>query len=404
MNGKKTRKAQKHQKKINAAKKYDNPINIDIPQNSDHFFEILKEKEKEILQAEDALVEALKRFRDIYEQSPIGISIHDTSGNILVVNAAFQSILGVRSFSDISSYNFFRDKHFSSVNIEDMKSGRVIQVEIDINREEVSFATEKEGIMWLFITGSPISRGNKVIGYMLMLQDITERKKIEESQRLAQLGRLISDMAHEVNNPLMVIAGRAELALTRGIRDERLKETFQIIIDQSFFAKDIIQRVLKYSRLGKVKKDSIDIIATFDMILKLLSHYLVARNVKVKKTVKGVIPYVFGNEKQLQEVFINILKNSADAMPRGGNICVNINKTKKYVNIKIKDDGEGMPRKVLEKIFEPFYTTKDNGTGLGLAVCHTLIQEHEGELKFDSKKGKGTTATISLPYITAKDK
>jgi signal transduction histidine kinase len=206
-------------------------------------------------------------------------------------------------------------------------------------------------------------------------------------------------MAHEVNNPLMIISGKAEIALMQGVKDEKLKDTLQTILDQCFTAKDIIQRVLKYSRLGKMKKDSVDIKVIFDMILDLLSHYLKLSNVKVKKTIKGHIPFVMGNEKQLQEVFINILRNSADAMPKGGAISVRISRIRKYVRVDISDNGEGMPRKVLERIFEPFFTTKDNGTGLGLAVCHTIIQEHDGELKFESKEGKGTKATIHLPYV-----
>ena len=208
---------------------------ITILQSTEELLAALKNKEIEILQTEDALVESMKRFRDLFEQSPIGVSIHDTKGNILIVNKAFQSTLGLNSFEPISSYNLFSDKRLSSVNLEHLKSGRVLHLEIDLNFDKVSFATKREGPGYFLVTVSPIFREDTVIGYMLVLQDITERKKIEEAQKLAQLGRLLSDMAHEVNNPLMIISGRAEMALLKGVKDKHLKETLNIILDQCFF-------------------------------------------------------------------------------------------------------------------------------------------------------------------------
>jgi len=96
-------------------------------------------------------------------------------------------------------------------------------------------------------------------------------------------------------------------------------------------------------------------------------------------------------------VFMNVLRNSADAMPEGGNIKIEGVKEKDFLKIIVKDNGDGMSEEVLAKIFEPFFTTKQKGTGLGLAVCHTIIEDHGGKLLYESKPGKGTTATILLP-------
>ncbi len=238
-----------------------------------------------------------------------------------------------------------------------------------------------------------------VIGYMRQVQDITESKKIAEAQRLAQLGRLLADMAHEVNNPLMIISGRSELTLLEGVKDGKIKDTLKIIMDQCFLAKDIIQSLLKYSRIGKIEKGDVDIEKTLELITDILQHHLQLSNIVLEKDFKldlsGMV--VVGNEKQLQEIFMNVVRNAADAMPSGGKITVSTSKEKKFLKIDVIDTGEGMPKEVMDRILEPFFTTKPKGTGLGLAVCHTIVQEHGGQLRYASEPGKGTTASILLP-------
>jgi PAS domain S-box-containing protein len=340
----------------------------------------------------------MRRFRDLFEQSPIGVAIYDTSGDLLIVNSAYLRALGTVSFSTISERNLFKDPFLTPQQRQTVKDGKVLQYETEIDFTSFGGTSTREGTAYFMSTVSPISREDELVGHMVLFQDITERKRIEEAQRLAQLGRLLSDMAHEVNNPLMVISGQSELALLRGVEDDKLKATLRSILDQCFFAKDIIQRLLKYSRLGKVKKESMDIQGTIKLILDILRHHFRISNIKVITEFKKALPFVEANEKQLQEVFINILRNSSDAMPDGGDIRIKTANTRKFVKVEITDSGEGMPQKVIDRIFEPFFTTKQKGTGLGLPVCHTIIQEHGGELKFRSVQGKGTTATILLPY------
>ena len=364
----------------------------------EELFKSILEKEKEILRTEDALVEAMRRFRDLFEQSPIGVAIYDTEGDLLIVNNSYLRSLGADSFGVISDRNLFKDASLSPEQRRAVKKGEVLQYETEIDFTSSHPGSTREGTAYFMSTVSPISREDKIVGHMVLFQDITERKRIEEAQRLAQLGRLLSDMAHEVNNPLMIISGQSELALLRGVKDDKLKATLQSILDQCFFAKDIIQRLLKYSRLGKVKKESIDIQSTIELILDILGHHFRISDIRVITEFKKDLPRVEANERQLQEVFINILRNSSDAMPDGGAIHMKTSRTRNFVKVEIIDSGEGMPQKVIDRIFEPFFTTKQKGTGLGLPVCHTIIREHGGELKFSSTQGKGTTASILLPY------
>ena len=368
-----------------------------VMEETDVILRSLVDKEKEIMQAEDALVESMKRFRDLFEQSPIGVGIHSVKGELLVVNKAYLGIFGVKSFGDLSHGNLFQDMNLPGKVIKDIRAGKVIQHEYEYDFSKVEEKTSRSDVEYILLTISPLQRDESVIGYMMQAQDITRLKKVEESQRLAQLGRLLSDMAHEVNNPLMIISGRAELALLNKSLDKKVKDSLNLMLDQCFFAKDIIQRLLKYSRLGKIQKSPVDISKTVDLISDILQHHFKTSNITFKKIIKGKLPEIMANEKQLQEVFMNVMRNSTDAMPHGGVITVRATKDKTFLKIEIEDTGEGIPEGVLERIFEPFFTTKQKGTGLGLAVCHTIIREHGGDLKYKSTEGKGTVATVLLP-------
>ncbi|MFC1548946.1 nitrogen regulation protein NR(II) [Candidatus Omnitrophota bacterium] len=364
---------------------------------TDTLLKSLVTKEREIIQTEDALVETMRRFRDLFEQSPIGVSIYDTKGEILIVNKSYLKIFGLKSFNDISLQNLFKDLDLVEEHIQQMKGGHVIQHEADYDFDKIDLKTSREGLGHVLFTISPLFRDNEILAYMVQVQDITDRKRAEEAHRLAQLGRLLSDMAHEVNNPLMIISGRAEVTLLEGVEDERIKDTLNVIMDQCFLAKDIIHRLLRYSRIGKIEKSSVDMHKIIDLITNLLQHHFDMSNIILEKEIKENLPTVLGNEKQLQQVFMNIIRNSTDAMPDGGIIKLRASREKNFFKIEIEDNGEGIDPKVLTRIFEPFFTTKQKGTGLGLAVCHTIIEEHGGTLKYKSKVGKGTTAIILLP-------
>ncbi|MGB2630936.1 MAG: ATP-binding protein [Candidatus Omnitrophota bacterium] len=359
-------------------------------------FKTLLDKEQTIKHTEEALLESIRRLRDIFEQSPIGVSIHDSKGEILMVNGAYLRIFGLNSFGQIKQQNLFKEAEFPKKEARKLRSGKVIQYEADYDFEKSEDRESREAAHILYIF-SPIFRDKKVIGYMSQVQDITERKKIAESQRLVQLGRLLSDMAHEVNNPLMIISGNAELALMEGVKDNKIKEVLELILDECFLAEDIIQRLLKYSRLGKATKSAIDVTKSIDFVISIMEHQFRVANIEFKKRIAKKLPMVLAHEKQMQEVLMNIIHNSADSMPDGGVINIRVSRKNSFVKIEIEDTGEGMPQNVLNRIFEPFFTTKQKGTGLGLAVCHSIIQDHGGDLFYSSNIGKGTTATILLP-------
>jgi len=228
------------------------------------------------------------------------------------------------------------------------------------------------------------------------VRDISELKKIEESQRLAQLGQLVSSMVHEINNPLMIISGNAQLCLTEEL-NKQAKENLGIIIEQCARTKSIIQRLLAFSKPTKGEIKNADINAVVDSTAKLLEHQYSVSNIKMIRNFAAQLPMIPIDEKQIQEVLLNIIKNAAEAMPEGGVITMATSQEGPFLRIDIADTGMGIPKEAMEKLFTPFFTTKDKGTGLGLPVCYGLVRAHGGDLEFNSVVGKGTTAAIYLP-------
>jgi signal transduction histidine kinase len=230
-----------------------------------------------------------------------------------------------------------------------------------------------------------------------MVEENTSRKEMEKRERLAQLGELVADMAHEVNNPLMIISGNAQLSLMKEIQDEAVKDNLKIIFEECRRAKDIIQRLLGFSRPSKGAFQKTDINKSIEAVLSIIEHQFNLANIEIKRNYSDNLPFIPIDERQMGEVFMNLLNNARDAMPKGGIIEVATSLEGEFLKIDSKDTGCGMTEEVMERLFEPFFTTKDAGTGLGLSVCYDIIKAHNGKIKFESTVGKGTTVTILLP-------
>ncbi|MBN2121246.1 MAG: HAMP domain-containing protein [Candidatus Omnitrophica bacterium] len=236
------------------------------------------------------------------------------------------------------------------------------------------------------------------------LQELKKTQSmLVQSEKLASLGKLVADMAHEVNNPLMIISGNAQLSLLDESINGEVKNNLNIIHEECNRAKSIIQRLLMFSRPSKGEQKALDVNKSIESVAKLLEHQFSLGNVKIDIQFAEGLPFVVADEKQFQEVIMNLVNNARDAMPQGGNIVINTSLEGEYVKIEIKDSGSGMDDKTLAKIFEPFFTTKEKGTGLGLAVCYGIIKACKGRIEFKSQPQKGTTAHIWLP-IKAEEK
>lgn len=222
-----------------------------------------------------------------------------------------------------------------------------------------------------------------------------------ESAKLASVGTLAAGVAHEVNNPVFAISGRAELLLDqaeRHFKSKKAQEHVQVIYDMAMRVSSIVQDLLAYSR-DKGTFEEVDVNSALDDTLKLIGPKLRGSNVAVVKEYGEKLPPAAGIRNKIQQVFMNLILNANDAMPGGGTLKLTTGQVDGTVAMSFTDTGSGMPREVQERIFDPFFTTKEvgKGTGLGLYVSQRIIEQHQGRIQVESQQGKGSTFTVFLP-------
>ncbi len=345
---------------------------------------------------EQSLRESEEKFRTFMETANDLMYMTDANGNITYVNNAMLNTLGYLK-EEMIGMPFHEILCKDSLDESKKKRQEFLKMNIDAHE-----------LVWETKTRKKITGEMKAVaiynddghfqGMRGIFRDITERKKIEESQRLTQLGKLAADMAHEVKNQLMVIATRTKICLMRKPIDLEMEKDIQIIANQCDQVNNIVNRLLTFSKPSKGDFKEVNINDTIDFVVNLVEKQFSHNNVQIAKNYLSSIPNVKVDEKQMQEVFLNLLRNAFDAMiDQKGLITISTLKENGHIQIDFADTGIGIPENNMKNIFNPFFTTKDHGTGLGLSVCYGIIKAHDGDLKYTSTPGKGTIASVSLP-------
>ncbi len=243
---------------------------------------------------------------------------------------------------------------------------------------------------------------DEVQGAIAVLNDLTAEVEISQqllqSEKLAALGQLASGVAHEVNNPLTVISGFAEM-LKRQLKDTTQQNLIEKILEQAQRCSEIVTSLSRFSRKSSRERGHCDLNKTLKETSSLLLSQLRKVNVTLILDLCQQSAPVIANVNELQQVVFNLINNARDAMPEGGTITVRSDLLGDTVRFSIKDDGKGIAKDKLTDIFTPFFTTKDpgKGTGLGLAVCSRIIDELDGRITVESEMGRGTTFFVHLP-------
>jgi signal transduction histidine kinase len=217
------------------------------------------------------------------------------------------------------------------------------------------------------------------------------------TEKLASLGQLAAGVAHEINNPLGTITIYAHLLLKSLEQDDPRREDVELIVKEASRTKEIVQGLLSFARETKLRPGRININELLDDVLGLMENQALFHNIKVKKSFASDMPTINADYAQLKQVFLNIILNAAQAMEGKGTITLTTVGMKRSIKVKIQDTGPGIPPETLEKIFLPFFTTKEKGTGLGLAISYGIVERHGGKIDVKSALGKGATFIISLP-------
>ncbi|MGB9082161.1 MAG: cache domain-containing protein [Desulfuromonadaceae bacterium] len=235
------------------------------------------------------------------------------------------------------------------------------------------------------------------------MTDIIQRNKAIESSlaqqgKMASLGVLSSGVAHEINNPLGVILGYAGYLESKMNEDDPNYQYIHEIKRESKRCKKIVQDLLSYARTPRPTLEPTDLNVLLQQIVDFAANHTDMRGITIGTSLASGLPLVEMDGDQMRQVAINLILNAGGAMPNGGNLTVSTEAIDAgHVRITFSDSGGGIPPESLEKIFEPFYTTKARGTGLGLAITRQIVEQHHGEIHIESVVGKGTRVTVTLP-------
>jgi two-component system, NtrC family, sensor kinase len=248
-----------------------------------------------------------------------------------------------------------------------------------------------------------VSKDLQQIGRLIIFDDITDQAELEkrlvQADKLSSIGLLAAGVAHEVNTPLAVISTYAQMLAKQISGDEQKSKLLEKIAKQTFRASEIVNSLLNFSRTSPTEFVDVDLNRVIRETLNLIEHQLQKVAVEVKLNLDASLTAVKGNAGKLQQVFLNLFLNARDAMQAGGVLAVRTWSGEGVARIDVADSGEGIPQENLDRIYDPFFTTKGarKGTGLGLSVTYGIVREHGGSIEVESQHGMGTRFHVELP-------
>ena len=355
----------------------------------------LKEKERELevlrKEAEDRAVAIEGYNENILQSVPSGVISFNDEMRITKINQAAEKILEVKGETIIGRY------HTDVLNkpITDLLHNRKV-----IERGEISCITPSGKKIWLGFTLSPLKdRKGMTIGQILVFTDLTHLKAFEAQMelraKLSSLGEISAGIAHELRNPMGVIAGYTKLLTKKA--DNSLKPTVDAISKEIVVMDRIISDFLSFTRPVELTISDINLKA----IIENCTATIIDKRIDIKLRLDmNALPVIKGDEVLLRQAFTNLIQNAVEAMPQGGEFTVKASPSAgssgDFLDVSISDTGHGIAENIKDKIFLPFFTTKESGTGLGLAIVHNIVVAHGGNISVDSSD-KGTTFRIKFP-------
>ncbi|HEY49167.1 MAG TPA: PAS domain S-box protein [Dehalococcoidia bacterium] len=364
-------------------------------------------------QMEENLRRSEERFRHLIENSSDVIVIIGGDGTIKYESPSIEHVLGYKPEELISQDGF------SFAHPDDMPTVIDIFTRLIQNPDEpvsvVLRVRHKDG-SWRIAEAAAqnLLDDSSVEGIVINFRDITERRQAEEERRklereaqvasrLATVGQMASGIAHEINNPLASVIGFSQLLLKRDIPED-IRHDVEIINNGSQRVSSIVKRLLTFAGQQRLERGFVNINDILTTTLALRAYQLELDNIDVITQLDPDLPWTVADSGQLQQVFLNLVMNAETEMRlahSGGKLSIKTERDGDIIRISFKDDGPGIASENLERIFEPFFSTRDTGegTGLGLSICHGIVAEHNGQIYAQSELGKGTTFIVELPLI-----
>ncbi len=316
------------------------------------------------------------------------IGIVDPEGIAILVNPAWEALYGWK-LSEISG------KRAPFIDMDFFQS--VLESREAISKER-KIMTKSGRVVPVAVSAAPVlSTNDTLLGVSFISTDITERLETEEwmrrSEKLAVSGELAAGLAHEIRNPLTAIRGFLQLMKERP--NDRYLDVLMEEVDR---INQLTNELLMLAKPQENVFEEVNIVTILRELLPLMRSQANLQAIVIHEDIPSTLPPVHGVKDQLKQVFINIIKNAMEAQPSGGYVDIVANLDDAHIVISIEDGGTGMSQETMGKLGEPFYTTKERGSGLGMMVTYLIIQNHQGDIHVDSEIGRGTRFVVILPY------
>lgn len=352
-------------------------------------------------------IELNERNREILKFAHVikGISecvfIANMEGKISFINDAVKKLLEYEDY-EISGQSFL--SFFPGKNRDELR--KIINLIIQKRWEEEVQVKKKNGnpILVHFSASTIRDEQNNPIYIAGVFRDITQKKLWEEqmiqAEKLSSIGQLIAGITHEINNPLTGIMGFAQFLKINPKCDKEMQEDLDTINKEAIRAKEILQKLMVFSRNHEITQQLISINDVLKETKKLFIYELRKENLTLIEELEEDLPCVIGDPHQFQQIFLNIATNAIQAMgEHGGTLTVKTEKLNDIIKITFTDTGPGIKPEDIPKVFDPFFTTKKvgEGTGLGLSVSYGMVKQHKGKIYVQSKEGEGAAFTIEFP-------
>lgn len=349
--------------------------------------------------------------RNILQSIPTGVLTVDRNGLVTAVNPTAEAVLN-RSAAGLLG-NSYESAFLGDQTIRNVLD-RALRAHQHVNQQDLPHENQDHTQHTIRVSTVELKGDDgHPAGVLLQAQDVTEwlalQQRVRVAEKLAALHTLSAGMAHELRNPL----GAMDLNLhlleeelnEQGIPADRTAHYLHVLNAECRRLSGILDNFLKFARPGSVGLHEVDVRVAIEHVVALMQFEADERKIVLEYVVEKDLPPVLGDETQISQVLVNIVVNSFHAIGNGG--CCRIMAQaesvddRRWVEISVSDTGVGIPEDALPRLFEPFYTTKSSGTGLGLAVAYRIMQDHGGSISVASTSANGTTFSLKLPALAA---
>jgi signal transduction histidine kinase len=336
-------------------------------------------------------------FQVLLENVADGVIALDDDHNIIVFNDAAQKALEINKASSLGR------KYSEVFEIDLFNINEAITNQTSITQSSIKYTSPKSNIHYLTFTTNAAYNFDELDSVLIFIRDITEQvkiqKQIEIREKQAAISQLASGIAHEIRNPLnaiYIIIQRFQIEFQTVKENEEFQKLLKTIRNEIVRINEIIEQFLDFSRPQQIVLEKTDVSELMDEIVSLIENLAIRKQIEIHKNYKKFI-FTHIDPKKIKQVLLNLTQNAFDAMPRGGDLVLSILQDEVSTKIRITDSGEGISDELKSKIFSLYFTTKKNGHGLGLAIVHQIVTDHNGEISVQSSEGSGSTFEISIP-------